>query len=445
MHQAMTRTILERQYYEYAFLSLSLIFLVSLLYSRYVLSLSMFGFALLVLCEIRMSPRRIRLRPGIISKLCAVLDRPSWWATTLIFFIVLYGGLYSDNTEYWFSRLRLKAPFLIFPFGFYLLPSLSKSLYHKVHSLLVVVMVASSLPILIDMMSDYTQVLTGLSQGKAIDTPGSHIRYSLLLSLAFFSAVFLWQKRFTWMTKYDRTLLLIAAGYLFVFVHLLAVRSGIAVLYLTVVVLVFRSLIIGSHQKAALLAAILIVITPLAAYYGVPSFRQRIDYMVEDVTKYQTEEWNAYSDAERVLSIKAGLSIASAHPWLGVGPGDLRDCVQEYYLQHFGKDTSLLPHNQFISIAAGSGCIGAGCFILAFFIPILTDRHYEGTMVLVVYSITFFSMWVENTFETSVGVAYFAFFAYLGIRQQHESARSSETSHIALEDKTHHEAKEQST
>ena len=135
--------------YESTFLLLSFLFITSLLYSTFLLSVSMFGFAILALFQIEFNPFQFSWRKDMVKTLAAVLDRPAWWILTLLFLIVLYGGLYSDDTTYWLSRLRLKIPFLLFPFGFYLFPSLSRHLFYRIHYLLVLVMVSSPVPPLI--------------------------------------------------------------------------------------------------------------------------------------------------------------------------------------------------------------------------------------------------------------------------------------------------------
>ncbi|NND06956.1 MAG: O-antigen ligase family protein [Saprospiraceae bacterium] len=412
MDQATTRKF----DYESAFLVLSFLFIASLLYSTFLLSVSMFGFAILALFQFEFSPFRCSWRKDMVKTLATFLDQPAWWAITLLFLIVLYGGLYSDDTSYWLSRVRLKIPFLLFPFGFYLFPSLSRHLFHRILYLLVLIMVLSSIPVLISMLIDYQTVLDNLSEGRPVTTPGSHIRYSLLLSLAFFSALLLWSRHFNWLTKNDRSILVSLAVYLFVFIHLLAVRSGIAVVYLTSAILIIRALILGQRRSLALGAGIILLVTPLVAYYSFTSFKNRIDYTLEDISKYQEASWNAYSDAERVLSVKAGIAIWRTSPWFGVGPGDLKNQMRVFYLKNYEKDTFLLPHNQFVSVAAGSGWLGLLLFLIAFFTPICITPYYRSPFLIVLFAITFFSMWVENTFETSVGVAFFVFFAFAGLK-----------------------------
>ena len=162
-----------------------------------------------------------------------------------------------------------------------------------------------------------------------------------------------------------------------------------------------------------LLATIFLI--PLLSYTLIPSFKNRVHYTIEDYSKYQGENWDNYSDAERILSLRAGWSIGKQHPWFGVGPGDLKSEIADYFLKHFGKHTAMMPHNQFIYAFAATGFIGFLTFLIAFLVPILSHKRYQIHFLWALYAITFFSFIVEHTLETSVGVAFFFYFLCLGL------------------------------
>ncbi len=398
---------------------------IALLYSFFALSLAMFGFGLLALFEVNVKPWRFKWRGTFPSALARFVDQPTWWVMTIPFFLIFFGAFHSDDSAYWLTRMRIKVPFLLFPMAFFLLPVISAKVYQRIHLLFIIVMVVSALPIVRIMLLEYDQILLRLQQGQTIDAPGSHIRYSLLIALASLSAILLWYKDFYPKSSWQAKSILLVGISLVVFLHFLAVRSGIMALYFTGFVLWIKlSLSHGFTRRSLILLAGFVAI-PATAYFTVPSFKNKVHYMVEDLSKYQSKNWNAYSDSERLLSIRAGIEIAKSHWLVGVGPGDLKEEVRKYFWTHFDKDSFILPHNQFVTVAAGSGLLGLLAFLLFLVVPLLSGANFRNDYLLTIYVIIGLSLMVENTFETSVGVAIFIFFAMLGLNHQKSSAGTS--------------------
>lgn len=394
-------------------LILSTLFFVSLIYSVYVLSISLFLFGLVAMLQIDDKSMRYQIRKDFIPQVEDLLGKPEWWVVSLSFFIVLYGGLYSDDTAYWLSRLRIKAPFLLLPLAFFLIPAISRADYLRIHGLFAIVVTLSTLPVSWVMIGQYDQVLKAISHGQSIDTPISHIRYSLLVAMAVVSSLYLaYSQEFG---KRQSFWLKVAGIYLILFLHVLAVRSGLVALY--VVAIYFLIVYLRQVRKPAHTFAFLISICalPVLAYLTIPSFKEKLAYTYEDVTRYQRQEWNAYSDAERILSVRAGLDIAQESPWIGVGVGDLRNRMRDYFYEYFDKDTFIMPHNQFVSVFAGSGLIGTVLFIFSLLVPFLIGWTHRNFLFIALNLIILVSLMVENTFETSIGVAFYLFFTLLGL------------------------------
>lgn len=399
---------------EKIFLILSVLLLISLLYSFYILSLCMFGFGVLAFFQIQFKPFRVQWRPKFIHEFRQFQKEPPWYALSLIFFIVLLSGLYSDDTAYWLERLRIKVPFLLLPLAFYLIPSIGRATYHKILLAFLAIMCLSSLPIAFDMMREYSQMVLRLQQGQPIPTPGNHIRYSLLLALASLTGVLLLVDQTLTKTKLLRRTLIAVSIYLFIFIHLLAVRSGIAALYLTSLFFLLRAFWHPRYKVLALGLLVVMILTPVFAYFAIPSFQNRINYMMRDFSQYQSQKWDAYSDAERILSIRTGLDIAAEHPALGVG-ADLKSQMKERFHKTYDKYSFIMPHNQFVSVLASHGILGLFLFIIAILAPIWPGAHWDNHYFIALHGIIFSSFLVENTIETSVGVAIYLFFLLVGL------------------------------
>ncbi|MCB0664478.1 MAG: O-antigen ligase family protein [Saprospiraceae bacterium] len=345
----------------------------------------------------------------------ALLSKPEWWLLSVPFFLVLFGGLYSDDSSYWLTRMRIKIPFLLLPMAFYLLPGINKKTYEQIHLIFILIITLSSLPVVWGMINDYSSIVDALGHGRPVATPVSHIRYSLFVALAISSSFIISENKHL-KTRYQNWLR-INGFYLIFFIHFLAVRSGIVALYLVALYFIFRQLYEGRRKRSAIILGTVLLTIPFLAYQLIPSFKERINYMVEDASQYQKMEWNAYSDAERILSLRAGLDISKRYPVFGAGTGDLRGEMQTYFYDHYDKDTFIMPHNQFISILAGSGLVGLLLFVLALVFPVChCYRTWPGNHLFIAMSIIIFiSLMVENTFETSIGVAFYLFFTLIGL------------------------------
>lgn len=398
-------------------LFLSGLFSFSLLYSVYLLSISLFLFGLFSIWDIPEEISDARLRRDLISKTEEVLNRPEWWLLSIPFFIVLFGGLYSDESVYWLTRIRIKVPFLFLPLVFYLIPKIEKVNYGRIHLLFLMFVTLSTLPIAWHMMNQYDVVLDALRHGRPVTTPVSHIRYSLFIAFAICISFIISNEDF--ITPRQKKWLRYVGAYLIIFLHFLAVRSGIVALYLVALYFIFRYMLHTGKLLHALILSLALFAIPLSAYRFVPSFKQRINYMVEDADKYQKMQWNDYSDAERILSLRAGLAIAKKNPFFGTGTGDLPEEMQEYFYNNYMKDTFIMPHNQFVSIAAGSGFIGLILFLAALIWPVYYCYKVapENHLFISLNIIILISLFVENTLETSIGVAFYLFFILIGLNE----------------------------
>lgn len=393
---------------------LSILLIISLVYSLFLLSVSLFLFGLISLLIPGENRFGFRLRDNFIEQMGSLLSEPGWWVISISFFMVVFGGLYSDDTTYWLTRLRIKAPFLLLPMAFFMIPKINKITYLKVHLALVVIMLLTTFPIIWHLASNYTEVVGALKHGRPIDTPISHIRYSLLIALAIAGSFLLsTQGQEIWGVKKKWFIILML--YFIVFLHFLAVRSGLAAFYVLAVIYGITRMLTTQRIWSSTLILALLLLSPVIAFQTIPSFKERVLYMVEDASKYRDQQWNDYSDAERILSIRAGLDIASKHLFFGTGSADLKVEMKKYFYTHFDKDSYIMPHNQFVSVLAAHGLTGLLLFSIAFFLPVVRGEAYRNPFFLALHIIVFVSLMVENTFETSVGVAFYLFFTLLGL------------------------------
>ena len=99
---------------------------VSLVLSKFMLSVGMIGLLLVAILERPLDTATdrfsIQIRKDLGQQWQSFWKHPHFWVLTLFFILPLLGGLYSEDWVYSTRKLRLKLPFLLLPFVFFLLP-----------------------------------------------------------------------------------------------------------------------------------------------------------------------------------------------------------------------------------------------------------------------------------------------------------------------------------
>ncbi|MEY4905766.1 MAG: hypothetical protein RLZZ292_3581 [Bacteroidota bacterium] len=332
-----------------------------------------------------------------------------WLILSIPFFIVLISGLWSDDLSYWLERLRIRMPFLFLPLAFAGLPTFSKRQYLGLFYLLFILMIVSTLGVLINYALHFDEMNLKMGMGQAIKTPIGHIRFSLLMAISSISGILLYQEKFTWRYTWERSFLLLGSLFLFIAMHILSVRTGLGVLYATILILGFRHVLYSKRYVLGLVVGLFLAMLPYLAYQYIPSFKQKFNYSRYDLGQYQTGNGENYSDAERIISIEAGLAIGKQHPFIGVGTGDVKMALDTFYQQHYPTQLVKVPHNQFVMIYAETGLLGVGLFCLSLFFPLFYKKKYRDPFFLTIHTILILSFLVESTIEIAVGTAIYAF------------------------------------
>jgi len=391
--------------------------LVALIYSPFLLSVSMFGLFVVSVLEVQFVPSfRLGFNPELRANFKAFLSNKAYLAVTLFFFIVLLSGLFTDDFSYWLERLRLKVPFLGLPFVFASMPKLSRRQYLGLFYFLVLLIFVTSIGIGVNYALNFEAIQVAIGRGQAIPTPRNHIRFSLVLALSILAGGHLFTQQFYWRKRWERWLILGITLFLFFFIHVLSVRSGLLVLYMAIGVLAVRYMVVTKKYAVGIAGLAGLLLLPILAYIFVPSFKMKIDYARWDLKMHLSGKGEHYSDSGRITSLKVGLQIGNEHPVLGVGAGDLKQEVQRVYANDYATiDQKLMPHNQLVSVYAGMGIVGLLLFLFAFFYPLFYHKNYRDNLFLAFHVVVFFSFMIENTIENSIGIAFYVFFLLLGL------------------------------
>jgi O-antigen ligase len=367
--------------------------------SRLVISLGVIG---LVLGGLFASPFR--------HLFSVYFSRPVYYINVIFFLVILLSGFISADRSLWLTFLQIKIPFLLLPLAFCGYGFFEKDFFYKLLLLFVVCMFISAFCVMAHYALHYDAINQSILSGSIIPVPFSHIRYTLMLVFSFFSLIWLWEQH---MIR-SRFILLIAALFFFVVIHVLSSRSAWVALYTGLLFYFFVYVYRSRKYLAGALMLAAILLFPLVLYQLIPSFHNKIGYMRYTIEQYRSGRVDDMSDAMRFVSWRVGIEIIRHHPWTGVGAGSLlmesKKVSRELFPDIKNEDDRKMPHNEFIWIWAASGIFGLLAYCMAFFYPLVASVRYRNWLFGVLYIIFFTSFLTEYPLEEQIGSTFYLVF-----------------------------------
>ena len=313
--------------------------------------------------------------------------------------------------------LVLQLPLLLLPLAFWLLPPWREEQRNALWLVLIGCCLLSALGSTVNYVVNYEEISQDYLHSKIMPTVPDYIRFSLLVSMAVLVGTLLFIKkelpaRWHWPTG-------AAVLLLYVFQHLLAVRSGLISMYAGGVVLLAWLGWQPTYRRAMLRPVAAIVAMAGLSLLLFPTLQNKILITREDASVIKsTSAANYYSITARVYSYKVAWAIIREHPVFGVSKVKLNSEIAKQYgslYPQIEKQHYLMPHNQFIYNLAAYGIVGLLVFILSFYYPLgvaLRQRNIAALLLYVVISISFL---VEYTLETQIGILTGVFFILLAL------------------------------
>jgi O-antigen ligase len=393
-----------------------------MVFSPYTLTLSMIGLA--AVGVFTLSPS---YRPGIDWKALSGLLRPwrypAYLAITLLFLITLIGSWDLQDSWYFKARLRIKLPYILLPLLFMVLPRFSVRQRNNYLFFLLILISITSIGVLIHYGLNIEAVNEMIRRGKPMPTPRNHIRYSMLVVLAILSGGYLSAKKYYWRYDVEKRLIPLLTIFLFIFLHILSVKTGLVVAYATLLFVIFRYLLFSRHSRWAIAGLIVLIALPFLAYHLVPSFRSKMMYTRYDYYMYMQNRGEVYGDSGRIISLQVGWDLFRENPLMGTGAGNLKKAVEK----KFGSDEidyweTLMPHNQYLFTAAATGILGLSVFLFSFLFPLFYRKAYKDFLLLSFHVLLFTLFLIDHPCETALGVGYHSFFLLLFLSAGREVA-----------------------
>jgi O-antigen ligase len=204
---------------------------------------------------------------------------------------------------------------------------------------------------------------------------------------------------------------------LIIYLHILAVRSGLLGFYLSILYFIFYFLLIKKQWKHALITFVAAVIICVIAIYSSPTIQTKIGYMRYDINEYLCgNNVQGKSDAARLMSQEMGWNVLKNNFWFGVGVGDVKDKVKKQYDDlhpEIEYSQQFEPHNQFLFTAVGVGIVGTTFLIFALMLIFFQHKNYRKWIVSCVFIILLSSFISETTLEIQIGTTLFLFLILL--------------------------------
>ncbi len=347
---------------------------------------------------------------------------PVFGSLFLVFLLHLVQGLNTDpaNMGEYGRDLVLQLPFVTLVLGFWLLPPLPSRYLRALWMLLFGVTVLAAMGAAANYLLHFREINESYIHSKVMPTEPDHIRFSLLITLAIAAGVlFLVNKavRVEW-----RSVVTGAVGFLTLFLHMLAVRSGEMTFYALGGLAILWLVLHKRQWKQAGALAVALVLLPVFSFVAFPTFRNKVYNTQEDVGKVKqtnSAEGKNYSIAARVYSYKAALAVWRDNKLVGVGKPNLAgEMAERYAILHpeMASKFYIQPHNQYLYNLAAYGALGLLVFCTGLFYPAWWARRKHAPLLLAQYVSIALSFLVEYTLETQIGLAFVVFFLLLALQ-----------------------------
>ena len=341
---------------------------------------------------------------------------------TLCFWMLLPSYLYSDNVAYFYQKLQLALPFLLLPLAFSKIPVLPKIQYVRLLLFFVIGTFLISLYAFINYLTHQDLINQMYLESKVMPTLVSHHpTFSMMIVFAIYLSYYLYIEKELILFKNEKLVLIIMGLFLFVFIHIFSVRSGLLALYLLVGIEILKLIFKRKQIKLAIYIGASLLLLGLTTMYLSPTVSNKITNTSADLQAINTNQSaNNQSLSSRFISYKNALEINQTSSfWWGCGLGDIEDLNNSIFQQKY-PDVSkpIIPHNQFLYYFASLGFIGLCLFIIGYFGVYFSDKSYTDSILgtHLVLSIVYFL--VESPLVTQIGVAYLLCFLLLGLQQK---------------------------
>lgn len=357
-------------------------------------------------------------------------EKSDFVGLTFIFFYLFIGFIDSENNTYLFQRLQIKLPFLILPFAAASI-NLSTRKFYTILQFFILITGIVALYTFINYLYFYDEINAAYLHAKVMPTPINHVRFSILAAIACYSSYYLVKNHFC-TSKLIQYFITGMGAFLFLFIHLYSVRSGIISLYAIVVAEILIQIIKNKKYKAGGIGIISFLLMAVIIYNLSPSLKNKFENTKRDLLVYKHNGYANYNSlTTRLISYENAFEIFNKNKLMGCGLGNIENENRKLFkTKHPEIDIPIIPHNEFLYYLAGSGFIGLLIFVFCFFYPLFYKKNYRNEFLLMIYITLLLSFMTEPMIETQLGVACTLVFIILPLIVKDENITNSKGSNL---------------
>lgn len=400
--------------YEYRLYFLVCFTIVGLVSSRAVMSIGVVALFANLLLDFALNPQNLKTAvPNFIQQ-------KKLFSLSFIFFACLVALSYSSQKTIGFNFLLNKLPLLVIPLAFSNLKNFGQAAYQFLLQFFVATLLLSSFVVLYYYFQDSAQANNSIKMGKAIWVPFNHIRYNVMLVFAFITSIYLLS-----ITNkeqiFKRILYFTTALYLFILIHFLSVRSGLLVLYISLLVSLLYYVFSQKKYLLASVALLGMVLLPILSYHYIESFRNKINYSKYDYQQFKANNISGNSDSRRIVSYQVAWQLIKGNMPFGLGTGSLQTEMNSYYSKHFPElktEDRIAPHNQYMFTLLDYGVLGLLALLATIFYPILALKNRSKNSLYVLFWLCCtIPLLIDISLEMQIGITFFALFSSLLLKR----------------------------
>ena len=323
----------------------------------------------------------------------------------LLFFLPFITGLYSSDINEWWAVCQIKLPLLLLPFAAWAWPVLSGKYLKATQAFFIMTLFAACCWSIAQYLAHAGEIAEGYLKAKVMPVlmGNSHVWFSYMVVAGVLFLIATWPKN-----KWQQGLHVGGIVFFSIFLHLLAAKTGLIFLYGSFMLLALRWMITKQQKWIALIAIAVVLALPLIAMQVFPTFKNRVQYMLYDFKNVANGKFVAGSnDGNRVLSLQAGWDIVKENPVTGMGYGDIKPAVENWYKTNRPQtppEEFTPPSNNWLLMWCGVGLAAFFSLALVFFHLFKSNPRKKDWTWYCLCGMAFLSTLYENPFESQYGV-----------------------------------------
>ncbi|MEZ5037749.1 MAG: O-antigen ligase family protein [Chitinophagales bacterium] len=323
-------------------------------------------------------------------------------AFLLLFIVYLFGTFWkTDNIIYSFqatiSKISLLGVVLIYP-----IKIISNEKKKFLFGLLLFILITISFYTIFLYLADKNYWNDLYSKGQVLPTFMHHVKFSLLIVLSI--------NILTYINIFNNKFKNIIILYLIIYLHILAVKSGLLILYISVLIYIIQKIYYKKYQY------LIIILLPIFGYIFSPNLQNKINYLKYDIQQLHQENVLDYSDARRIISYQIAWKIYRENKLFGVGLTNIKKATEEKYkaiYNYFDASKMMYVHNTYLHILASTGITGYILFFLSLII-ILKEYWIKNKLLFLLNSLFLIVCFWDALTEQLVSLSIFILIQILG-------------------------------